>query len=283
MEETIRRIEALGREIQMPEPALVRMRQVFAKSPQLAAYEDGSLHDSAVAQAANDRLIQQLAGDTDGMQKLGIYLLAADRAWEKVYRPDGADRQMYLDTVGMLSRFVRECRQMYGKICFDRSTWVWRIMCGRIYRIGSLEFERKTMETAVPQAELAAGTPVLSVHIPSDADLSEVSLQQTYARARSFFARLEPDMPLRPLVCDSWMLAPGLRDLLPPDSGILRFAQDYVLYGENPEDTSPYRWVFHSPDGKLDHFPTQTTLQKNLLAYYRSGRNLGSAAGIFRH
>lgn len=282
MEETIRRIEALGREIQMPEPALVRMRQVFTEAPQLAACEDGSLHDPAVAQAANDRLIQQLTGDTDGMQKLGIYLLAADRAWEKVYRPDGADRQIYLDTVGMLSRFVRECRQMYGKVCFDRSTWVWRILCGRIYRIGALEFERKTMETDVPQAGLTAGTPVLSVHIPSDADLSEASLRQTYAKARDFYARLEPDAPPRPLVCDSWMLAPDLRELLPQDSGILRFAADYELYGQNPADTSPYRWVFHSPDGEWEHFPTQTTLQKNLLAYYRSGRNLGSAAGIFR-
>ncbi len=117
----------------------------------------------------------------------------------------------------------------------------------RIARPGRLEFEfdldfnfklriirnRDGRPEAVPESAdlpdvdtlLAPGDPVAAIHIPADGPLLPGECLNSLRRFRSFAARHLTGRPPRALVCESWLLDPQLRRLLPPDSNIVQFQQ----------------------------------------------------------
>lgn len=141
----------------------------------------------------------------------------------------------------------------------------------RIFRIGALEYEFGDMEE----------TGTVAVHIPSDADLSETSVDQSLAEARKFFGTFYPDYQYDKYICDSWLLSPVLRRLLPEGSRIMAF-QDRFRIAEVKEDSREYiEWLFQAPLETADEdLPVRTSLQRKARELMLAGGNIGSAYGI---
>lgn len=224
----------------------------------------------------------------DGFGPLA-FLLAASCETRRRYRETGLPDSVFIDSLGCLPRCVREDRANTGRWGFDRGYWVWRQVSGCLFRLGTLEYEYCAANVEVPLAGgtvLPAQTPVLYVHIPSDASLDADSLEKSYRAAGEFFTLHQKAVckrlgAPRAVLCNSWLLAPALTQLLPPGSGIRRFASGYDLFAADPDDEEFYRWLYgrKMPPEQL---PENTSLQRAVKRHLMEGKNVGAAYGILK-
>lgn len=222
--------------------------------------------------------------DPDSLLMLTVMLAAALKTG-RTYAEKGMPEKVWVDTMACFSRFVKEDQVSYGKDCFTRAFWAYRQLAMTLFRIGTMEYEMVPLHGApvdLPELKAELGEPALSLHIPSDADLSRESLDATYAEAKAFFAKFYPEYKYRCAWCGSWIISPKLRDVLPENSRILIFQSDFIFTHIREESDSYKHWVYKNPDLEPKDFPEDTSLQRRLKAYVLAGNNPGSAEGILR-
>ena len=76
-----------------------------------------------------------------------------------------------------------------------------------------------------------------------------------------------------------------LKELLPPDSRILRFQEAFDIREDLPENDAALEWVFHVAGGQregldLSALPEETSLQRKMKALLLAGRKPGAAYGV---
>lgn len=201
-----------------------------------------------------------------GMPVLKEQLAEAAGAEER-YRKLGIPEEVYRETMACFSRFVREYREMYGCVGFDREWWTPRQLGLKLFRIGELEYE-----LLEPKA--------VSVHIPSDARLSEEKVGDSYREAERFLKNYFPEYADKDFVCESWLLSPYLKEVLPENSNIIRFQSAYTIERVSLEDKSFMEWIFHTHSEDLTKLPQNTSLQRNVKQRLEQGKKIGSAFGI---
>ena len=131
----------------------------------------------------------------EGTADLSSHLLQAVRNRES--GPwKGLPEQIFLDTMGCFSRFVREHHRSYGTWGFDRGFWTTRQAEARLFRIGQLEYELAEEN----------GEKQLQLHIPSDALLETDLLNKSVGEAREFLKQWRPEWKDLPLQLESWLL-----------------------------------------------------------------------------
>lgn len=184
--------------------------------------------------------------------------------------------EIWLDTLKCYPRFVSEHRRSYGRDGFDRYRWTVRQAAAKLFRVGELEYE---LDRLAPEEK------AVSLHIPSDARLEPDRLNVSLRMADSFLRTYFPDWADKKRICESWLLSPKLRDLLPPSSRILRFQRAFDPVETDPEDDSALEWVFYVAGGQREGLdvrtlPEVTALQKSMKALLLSGEKPGSARGV---
>lgn len=222
--------------------------------------------------------------DPDSLLMLTVMLAGALKA-KRDYDEKGIPEKIWLDTMACFSRFVKEDQVSYGKDCFTRAFWAYRQLALNLFRIGTMEYEMAPLHgepVDLPELKAENGEPAISLHIPSDADLSRESLDASYAEAKAFFASFYPEYKYRCGWCGSWIISPKLRDVLPESSRILVFQSDFI-YTHIREVNDGYKyWVYKNGDLAPEDFPEDTSLQRRLKVYVLAGNNPGSAEGILR-
>ena len=130
---------------------------------------------------------------------------------------------------------------------------------------------------------LSAGDPVLNLHIPAGAPLDFDACRDSFVRAAAFYPRHFPENAApRAVVCGSWLFNPGLCDILPATSNIVRFQQAFMrvpLPGTTAGQT--YERVF-APHGRaVRREQLTTTLQRRLFDHIAAGHVPVGAGGYF--
>ena len=142
-----------------------------------------------------------------------------------------------------------------------------------LFRLGDLECELCTRE----------GERVISLHIPSDADLSPAAVNRSLGQIGSFVQRYFPQWAAAPMVCDSWLLSPALRPMLSQSSNIRAFAARFTIKEYRSQDKEFFRWLFAvDTNTPLEQLPEQTGLQRAAKAYLQAGGSIGAAYGVMR-
>jgi hypothetical protein len=218
-----------------------------------------------------EELGKLLGEDEDGYQMLACMLLAGEATREK-YREKGISDMVFYDTFRCFPRFVREHRASFGRFGFDRAWWTYRQVGMKLFRIGTLEYEMAALD----------GQPAVSVHIPSGCPLDAVSRKESYQAAGEFFRTYYPDFAQVPYICDSWLLAPALKEVLPEDSHILAFQREYEIRSVDPDDQGFLLWVFQTEKLPVAELPEDTSLQRNLKQRLLSGGRIGRAVGVLK-
>ena len=186
------------------------------------------------------------------------------------------EKDIWIDTMKGYTRFVREHFSSCGCYGFDRGFWTTRQRDAKLFRLGELEYELVREEN---------GTAVIGLHIPSDAHLGSERLNASLARAGEFLGQHFPEWASAPVRCESWLLAPALKDMLPSDSRILRFQSAFDLAKTDPESDDVLQWVFGLTEAgkasvRLEDLPEDTTLRRNMKAYMLKGGKIGAATGV---
>ena len=228
---------------------------------------------------ATKKIVSVLKENERGVKPLAVYLSAALTTWE-LYTKLGVSRLIYIDTMKMFSRFVREHLETYGFYGFDRDFWIHRILSASLFRLGTLEFEMTKCINNMLMDYAPDGEKVISVHIPSDANMTRENLNKSYETANSFFGKYFPDYRDKVMFCRTWLLDPVLKDLLPAGSKILEFQSDYRVIETSLEDSNFIIWLYKRKCDNYTMLPENTTLQKNMKNYLLSGGHISLVTGI---
>jgi len=285
MSDVIYELLALAEELRLPPETLPPLETAAKALP----WPDLPLNALAAPDTAGAAWTQAMARlpaweTDDGMAQLAVALAAACGT-RKAYRQAGVSNEIFLATMGCISRFLKETKELTGRWAFDRGFWTWRQTGGLLFRLGALEFEYAAAGEAPPG--LSQEDRTLHVHIPSDAALTREALDGSYAQARRFFqaegAVFCTSGPPKAMLCGSWLLAPALDELLPEGSGIRRFAGDYNRFLVREDSTDFYRWLFRRPGpAPLEDLPEDTSLQRAAKARLAAGGTIGMAWGVLR-
>ena len=217
-----------------------------------------------------------------GLKALMIYLMAAHHT-HKVYKEMGISDAVFYETMKAFTRFTKEHKESFGHYGFDRDFWTYRQLSGSIFRLGTLEFEMvKLSQDAPPVGNVTGGSPILSVHIPSDAVLTRRELDASYHMAREFFAEYYPDYRYQCVYCSTWLLSPVLKQVLKPGSGILEFQSDYEITQTFLDSNGGFTWIYKRNYEDYTQLPEDTSLMRGMKQILLNGGKTGAATGYVK-
>ena len=245
----------------------------------LFSLETGEQAASKILEAVKTE--QDPTGDM-GLKSMAVYLEAAKHTRE-IYAQLGIDDTIYINSLKAFSRFVREHKVTFGRYGFNRPYRIFRYLSVRIFRLRSLEFEMRHIPSDVQLIDdVLPGSPVLIVHIPSDAIITRDALDASYSMARSFFAKHFPDYRYQCVYTISWMLSPLLKDVLDPDSRILDFQTDFEITHVDLESNSGMIWIFKRNYEDYSKLQEDTSLMRKMKQILLEGGKIGHATGYIK-
>ncbi len=200
-------------------------------------------------------------------------LIAVENRWHGPW--SALPQDVFVDTLACFTRFVKEHFDSLGVYGFDRGFWTTRQINAKLFRLGELEYE------LLREGEKRS----IALHIPSDCRLEPGLLNASVERAKAFFASYFLEWKDAPMTCESWLLSPALKELLPPNSRILRFQRAFDLTpcaDDAREDVLQWVYRLTPPQQKnvsLDALPEGTALQKSMKRFLLSGGVVTAAEG----
>ena len=261
--------KSFDRLIQLPEP-VSEMFEAWDK--EMPSRVDPDLEARLLCREtwtdAEKELEARLEEDPAHLRLLWEELRIACRRYPR-WEAAGIPLEIYRDTMMFATRYLNDALRDWGDWRFTAGWWFPRQLAMELFRLGSLEFEL---------AALPEGRKV-SLHIPSDASLAPEAIDDSLARFRDFAARFYPDWENVDLYCDSWLISPVLRDLLPATSRILAFQDRFEVLSVDTESLGAVNWVFPGPRKDFALLPENTGLQRKMKAFLLAGGKPGWAEG----
>ena len=191
----------------------------------------------------------------------------------------GIPAEVSTATLADLGQQVWVHRLTYGQFGLHTQGWLTRAWCGALYWLGRLQFELRLLEEGSGRGQEGPEW-VLSTHIPRTGPLTPSSVDAALAAATTFFASYFPDYPTRDFFCESWLLDPQLRTLL-PDSNLAAFQRRWNVSGDRqPGDAEVLFFVFNQRElVDPESLPTDTTLRRAMAAWLAAGQHWFVAKG----
>ncbi len=187
-------------------------------------------------------------------------------------------------SLGNTAECLRVFERRYLRPGMDMHYFAWSqgFLDARILRIGSLEFEAcphfgETL--ALPDRVLSPDDPVIGVHIPAGADISDLARHTAYAGARTIFRASFAEYAFRGFACWSWLMDPQLSDML-PHSKIAAFQGEFIRLPARWGGDAVFEYVFPAPFSSLDALPENTTLERRVKAHYLAGKKIDEMCGL---
>lgn len=181
-----------------------------------------------------------------------------------------------------LGRNMAVHRKRYGTGGFNLQNWMQLHFHGAIYQLGRLQFQRAKLSETTGNAIRTAGQPfgpgdlTLSVHIPDFCGPFAPDLcDDSFARAKTFFADHFPDELYQIATCHSWLLDPQLENYLPETSNIIQFLRRFTIVDrkQEPAGNAVFEFVFGRKAAEIDILPRNTSIQRTLIDHVRSGKH----------
>ena len=212
-------------------------------------------------------LAQAVGEDKDGIKTLAAMSVCALSSYER-YRVMGIPDEIFDATMQFVSRFLQAEYERSGRLRFIWGWWFPRQLSLREFRLGALEYEMTRENEA----------PCIRIHIPAGTDMSLPSLNASLQQARAFFARYFPAHAEAEIFCDSWMLSPVLKELLPERSHILLFQRNFTVL-KTEENDAALEWIFPDKTIPTKALPENTSLQKKVKRLLLAGGHIGWTLG----
>lgn len=211
------------------------------------------------------------------------------------YQAMGIPEKVIQDTVGDIALRAAQYRKKNGVPGLSKEDVIWfrHLNNGEIFQIGGLQYQlfhmvyldkegcgEDYMQFSMEQkSSLPQGTPVLNVHIPVGADISPASIHASFSAVKQFFAEHFPDFGAKAFLCYSWLLYPGMLEILPEKSNIAAFASNFKLIGQvqDPYGSDAVKRIYGRRFPRRREYPQETRLQRNALGNFSK---LGMACGV---
>ncbi len=215
-----------------------------------------------------------------------VALIDLFRPLRGLYRKEGLSDGLYRSLACDLRYKLLECREVYGLWGTFVPAWFSNHLALDLFSLGRFQYqpERLHRDLLFPDGRFVpAGSFMMRIHIPSDGQpLSDELRLDSYRRAVRFFAG---DIGSGPALftCESWLLNPAHREMLPDTMNIRRFMDDFTLLTGFEEESFHDAWrVFGSASLlPLSEWPEDTTLRRAYVKRLREGGRSGRGEGFF--
>ena len=132
---------------------------------------------------------------------------------------------------------------------------------------------------------LKQGDDCVSVHIPASekGDFTSESCDLSYQRAIQILEKCYPELNMKAFRCESWLISQELKEILKPNSNILKFQDRYMAYPSAAvRGKAVFTFVFTNKKyNDYKDLPEDTSLQKAIKKKYLEGEYVYEYAGVF--
>lgn len=204
-----------------------------------------------------------------------LYSFMACKTYDK-YQERGIGEKIYWDTFLDIKYWCENYEKEYGKKGLWEYEWICNHIDMNLFRLGRLQFQEMELEEELKGNGIIIekGTKVLNIHIPQGESLNWKKCKESINMAEGFWK------DKRIYVCHSWLLYPGIAELLGENSNIRRFAKHFnVIQTDFQEREAEWR-IFGKVNRVITQYPENTILQKRAKNYLLSGKVLGSSWGV---
>ena len=211
-----------------------------------------------------------------------VYVIYKCESFADYSHSKGIGDDVIIPTLSELKRYALECYKLTGKIGLIHSKWLGKILNGKIYRLGRLEFEMRDAMHSYEPMGLTKGENVIGVHIPDNGGpFTPEVCDEAYEKAKSFFAKHFPEFQYKHYVCNSWLLDRTLKKFLKSESNIVKFMDSFEEVATK-EVYSAFTYLFGmGTEAKdLKNFTPTTSLQKGIIEHIENGGKLYSTFGV---
>lgn len=193
------------------------------------------------------------------------------------YCEQGISRRVYRDTFYDLTLWCENCYKAYGEYGIAQYDWFCRHLDMSLFRLGRLEFERipSLWDIQTDEISVHKGDPVISVHIPQGEKLELDACLDSFLQAEQFWKEKQV------YLCHSWLLYPGLKEIMKPESNILQFQTLFHIVAVDFEWREAEERIFGELETDPRSYAENTSLQRAARKYLLSGEKLGSGLGVW--
>lgn len=222
---------------------------------------------------------------TDGISKYTLellFIIGISRRTRELYEEQGISMEIFHDSMADMHWKLLECHKMYGiwgTFVIEWFPWWFRL---KRFALGRLQFERITFgdEYEKDGLILHKDSPVINVHIPSCGPLDPEAFKASYAKSAEFYKEEFQDQPLV-FVCNSWLLFPAHKEILPEHSNIRAFLSDYDVYETNEDNGDLWRIYYGAEEKGFENLPENTGLERAYKKWLVDGHMAGYARGVY--
>ena len=211
----------------------------------------------------------------NGLWFLWIYSHMACEVYDR-YIEQGISPQVFWDTFLDIRFWCENGEKEFGTLGITEYEWFYRHIDMILFRFGRLQFEKTEMDCSVVSEEysLEKGREIINIHIAQGEPLIWEECEKSLEMAGKFFGKDKL------YVCHSWLLYPGLEEVLNKTSNIKEFRRHFnVLQVDYKEREAEWR-VFGKVLKSVAEYPEDTSLQKRVKRYLLSGKVLGNGWGV---
>lgn len=203
----------------------------------------------------------------------------------KLWHDSGVPEEVAIGTLRDIEIWSTRCFDRTGKVGLIEWRWFIIHITVRLFRLGRLQFEPidNREEIIFPDGTVVPeGTAVLSVHIPRGDGFNPASVRESFEAANPFFEKYF-GTTYDTYVCESWMLAPQLEDMISPTSSLADFRRYFTIFGEVTGYSQAEDYVFLEKLEDKTKYPEDTSLRRNFKKFLLAGgeMGMGKAAGRF--
>ena len=240
---------------------------------------------------------------------LAMVLMYALQPLERFYDNKGISREILISTLSDIDVNMKlnpDGLYLFSNYWFN---WLQNHFKGNLFRIGRLQFKcsefaddkciyenKSTGELKVThlgdldeyknvpdewELVIKKGDMRLEVHISEGSPMMPEECQKSYRGAAELYVN-KFGKDIKGYTCASWLISPDLKSLLPPNSNIIRFQEDYFMYEYLDCETyfgAIYGWWLDEGT-PVDDLPEDTSLQRAIKKHKQAGGNVYSACGF---
>ncbi|MGN0365915.1 MAG: acyltransferase domain-containing protein [Suilimivivens sp.] len=191
------------------------------------------------------------------------------------YKENRLEDALFYETFKDITIWCNHCFKEHGIYGIAVYDWFWRFFELKLFRFGRLEYEIMDAEYDVKLRKFIKRSEesCIAIHIPQDGALKWEECEKSLHTAYTWFGT-EIDY-----ICHSWLLFPGLREVLPENSNIIKFQKHFqILKVDYNEREAEWR-IFGPVLRVIRDYPEETSLQRTAKAYLLEGKSLGVGLG----
>ena len=206
---------------------------------------------------------------------LWLYSHMACEVYDR-YMEQEISEKIFWDTFQDIRFWCENTEREFGTMGLAVYEWFYRHIDMVLFRLGRLQFETMEMENTVVSGGvcLEKGTPIINIHIPQGEPLTWEACEKSLEMVRKFWGSDKP------YVCHSWLLYPGLDEVLSETSNIREFRKHFrILQTDYREREAEWR-IFGKVLKNIVEYPEGTALQRRVKEHLLSGKVLGNGWGV---